>query len=188
MPRFGPQDWRTPPDFLRAVEGSWNAKIRGDLACTEENNVLDVRASDFQGPPPFLTEEEDSLTVDWAKAVRAGRFGPLGQRGLLWCNPPFRDLRPWVRKAEASARHLPSEWYIALLCPASLSTRWASEEIFNDRDGTDLTVHLLRPRLTFVGATHPYPKDLMMLVFGPSTEGNTFFVSWNWRTGEMRWV
>lgn len=186
MPRFGRQDWCTPPEFLAAVERDLGP-IRGDLACSEENNVLGLKSADFSRLPPFITEEENSLNTDWNLAIDAGRFGE--EPGVLWCNPPYSDIEPWVAKAGQTAGSMPTGWSITILCPASLSTAWARRTVFGRRSAARvLTVFLVYPRLTFVGAAHPYPKDLMLLRYERQEEhGNrrTSFVSWDWPSGEM---
>ena len=95
--------------------------------------------------------------------------------GLLWLNPPYANIAKWTEKCarwravEAGAA---SEQRIALLVPASVGSNWFAEHV----DGKALVI-FLRPRLTFVGHVDPYPKDLLLAIYGlpPGYE------CWRWR-------
>jgi hypothetical protein len=61
-----------------------------------------------------------------------------------------------------------------MLTPASIGTEWFRRHVLGRA-----FVLGLSPRLTFVGTTAPYPKDLMLTVWGgPYGPG---FGCWNWR-------
>ena len=52
--------------------------------------TLDVAANHYNAKcPRYFTIEDDGLAQSWA-----------GER--VWCNPPFSNIEPWVRKAWAS--------------------------------------------------------------------------------------
>ena len=59
-----------------------------------------------------------------------------------------------------------------MLVPASVGSCWFADHVF----GKALVLPL-RPRLVFVGETHPYPKDLMALAW----EGYAGFELWKWK-------
>ena len=84
-------------------------------------------------------------------------------------NPPFADIEPWARKCATTVR----VGRIFQLSPASIGTNWYAE-IAHGR----AHVVALSPRLTFVGETDAYPKDLMMLVWGAIKGG---FSTWRWK-------
>lgn len=131
------QDYATPRDFIRAVEARFG-RISWDLAADYTN---------YKGPEGrYFDLEDDSLKQDWHK---------LG--GLLWLNPPFKMLGPWIQKCS-------EEWIkgaqILLLAPASVGSNWFAEYIHGKHH-----VLFLSPRLTFDGCSDPYPKDLMLIHF-----------------------
>jgi hypothetical protein len=153
----------TPPEFLAAVERLYGP-ITEDLACTSENSVASVGY--------FHDEGADSLAPgnSWLEAV-TGRY-----RRLAWLNPPYSDIRPWVAKCEATAAaalEAGVQYRIAALLPASVGSSWFAEHVH-----LKCMVHFLSPRLTFVGHKNPYPKDLMLCVYGLCGVG---YRTWNWR-------
>lgn len=141
------QNFATPPEFVHAVEARFGA-ITVDLAASADNAKA----------PAWIDEERNSLLVDWHKFD-----------GLLWLNPPFAHIKPWARKCDVESA-LGAR--IALLVPASVGSEW-----FNDHVHGRALVLPLRPRLTFVGADDPYPKDLMLCVFGEPAG----FEPWRWK-------
>lgn len=145
----------TPADFLEAVHDRFgaNGAFDLDLACSEGN------CKGRRG----LFDRDDSLKADWDQRDNPG--------GLAWCNPPFGDLAPWVAKAAASTS--PDRGgRILVLVPASIGSRWFADHVHGKA-----LVLALSPRLTFVGHTAPYPKDLMLLVYGT----HPGFDVWRWK-------
>lgn len=118
-----------------------------DLACTEENRCAEFRLSG------------DALQEDWNSLP-----------GNLWCNPPFGDIAKWASKMADECRARP--FFAFLLVPASIGANWFSEHV-RDR----AVVLGLSPRLTFVGCSDPYPKDLALCVYGFGLRG---FDTWRW--------
>jgi phage N-6-adenine-methyltransferase len=157
MKRTGPsvkrgksfQGYQTPPEFIRAVELRFGL-IRYDLAATEDNRQA-LR---------FISPEQDAFTVEWHK---------LHSHGLLWLNPPYKNIRRWVKKCADEAV---LGAHIALLIPASVSTNYFADYVH----GYSLVMPI-RPRLVFVGETQPYPKDLMLCLY----RGTSGFEPWRWK-------
>jgi phage N-6-adenine-methyltransferase len=147
------QTVRTPPELLAAVVRRWG-KITWDLAATKENTVA----------PSFYTEEQNSLDQFWA-----------AHHGVLWCNPPFSNIRPWIEKANSS--ELQADATLLLLLPASISSEWYAEHSWK------AITHALRGRCTFVGHASVYPKDLMLLEWSRKSRSPEFlrFSIWDWR-------
>ena len=143
------QDWATPSEFLDAVEARFGT-LAIDLAARADNAVA----------PLWLDEAVDSLTVDWA-----------GLPGRRWLNPPFRHIAPWIAKA-AELEHDTHETIV--LVPASVGANWFADYVL-DR----ARVVFVRPRLTFVGASDPYPRDLMLAVYGRGVRRGV--EAWRWR-------
>lgn len=143
------QDYGTPPEFIAAVEKRFG-ELALDLAATRENKKALA----------CFTPEDDSLMHHWGTLL-----------GNLWLNPPFADITPWAEKAAKECS--PRAGFMFLLTPASVGTDWFREHV-----QPSAYVLGLSPRLTFEGTHDPYPKDLMLSVFGFGLRG---FDTWRWR-------
>ena len=130
-------------------------KLDVDLAASAENAKA----------PVFVTKEEDSLSVGWAERWPSGN---------LWLNPEFADIAPWAAKCREETCHRPWRRYgfIFLLTPASIGSEWYATHVH----GSAYTMGL-SPRLTFEGTSDPYPKDLMLSIYGYGLIG---FGAWRW--------
>lgn len=156
-PRTGPSVARhrstqvvgTPRNFLDAVERRFGPMVV-DLAATAENAKAAI----------FVTPEQDSLSADWSQLTWGNR----------WLNPPFGAIAPWAEKC-ARAWYSPSS-PILLLVPASIGANWFAEHVYEHA-----LVLALRGRVTFEGHTQPYPKDLILAVYGWPPG----FECWDWR-------
>jgi len=157
-PRTGPsinrhrsnQEIGTPREFLDACERRFG-QIDFDLAASAKNAVV----------PHYFTKAQDSLAQDWTM-----------KRGLLWLNPPFANITPWAEKCAETATPLTR---ILFLVPASVGSVWYARHVL-----PHAVVYGLRPRMKFVGSPDPYPKDLVLAVFGMGVTG---FGSWKWKQG-----
>lgn len=155
MPRQKPhrskQDYVTPPEFIEAVERRFGPLVC-DLAASAEN----ARA------PRFYDLARDSFSVPWASEHPTG---------TLWLNPPFADIEPWAEKCEfeSTIRH----GLILLLTPASIGSNWFAAHVHRKA-----VVLGLSPRMQFIGADDPYPKDLSLSVYGFGLWG---FDTWRWK-------
>lgn len=142
------QDYGTPWAFVRAC-GHRFGMPSWDLAASAENRKA----------PAHWDEAADSLKQDWTRC-----------EGTLWLNPPFGDIEPWAEKcALTSSRR---RGFILLLTPASVGSNWFARHVLGKA-----VVLGLSPRLTFEGTTAPYPKDLMLSVYGFGLHG---FDQWRW--------
>jgi phage N-6-adenine-methyltransferase len=122
---------------------------------------LDVAAShENTVGPRYYTKVEDGLRHPWD-----GR--------LNWCNPPFSKIAPWVEKARAEAEKVRTT---LVLVPASVGSNWWRDHVHQKCD-----VALLNGRLTFVGHTTPYPKDLALLVYCSNPFHAYGYCVWDWR-------
>jgi phage N-6-adenine-methyltransferase len=138
----------TPEVFMSAVRSRFDT-IYWDLAASAENAKA----------PKWISEQEDSLTLDW---------GALP--GNLWLNPPYSNIAPWA--AKCAERKNDARWTM-LLVPASVGSIW-----FQDHVAPNAFVLELVGRLTFVGHNQPYPKDLILAAFGFGVVGRA---AWKWR-------
>ena len=119
---------------------------------------LDAAASPLNAvAPTFYTEADNGLIQPWTS--------------WTWCNPPFSTIGPWAEKAW-------DETYLGvssmLLLPASVGSNWWKDYV----DGKAHVV-FLNGRITFVGATTPYPKDCALLIYNPQIRGG--YSIWTWR-------
>lgn len=153
-PHRSKQDYGTPLAFLDAVRKRFGL-IAADLAATSRNRVVTEFYDSDSGA-------EGSLSQTWAEDY------PVGN---LWLNPPFTNLGEWARKCSFEAPQ--RDGFILLLTPASVGSNWFAEHVHDKA-----MVFALRPRLTFVGCTDPYPKDLILSVYGMGMRG---FDCWRWQ-------
>ena len=74
-----PDDWATPPDFVRRVEEEFGAF------------ELDPCARPATAKAPrYFTKADDGLCQPWAPA-------------RVFCNPPYSSVEGWLRKAREEA-------------------------------------------------------------------------------------
>lgn len=118
-----------------------------DLAASEANAKADA----------WYDEEMNALARPWHQ-INA----PMG---MLWLNPPFDDIAPWAEKCAAECGQ-PGCAPILLLTPASVGTNWFRDFVFRHA-----LVFALNGRIKFVGSSDPYPKDLMLSVYGLGVTG-----------------
>ena len=150
---------QTPPEFLERVRNllkidDWAI----DLAANKHNTVCDV----------FLSKQHDALRSRW----RWQDF--VGAEQWAWLNPPFGRIEPWVQKTCETKGSLSNYAGIAVLLPASVGSNWWATYV-----DKQCLVLLLKGRLTFVGHTSPYPKDLVLLLYSlPVKPG---YEVWDWR-------
>lgn len=143
------QDYGTPREVIVAVERRFGL-IGFDLAASKENTVV----------PAHYDEASDSLKQSWSLSPRVR---------VAWINPPFANIRPWAEKCE-SVRDL-ARWTI-MLVPASMGSMWWRDHVLHKCQADGI------PRITFVGETIGYPKDLAILAYGFGVAGTGF---WDWR-------
>jgi hypothetical protein len=143
----------TPRALLDAVELRYG-RIAFDLAADTDNRVVPL----YFGPGSPLGE--DALARDWSL---------IGGDGPLWLNPPFGNISPFAKKC-AQHRH---EKTIAMLVPLT-TANWARDYVF-----PFAFVRGLNPRVTFVGHSQAFPKDVMVCVYGPGVPPG--FDCWRWR-------
>lgn len=145
------QDYGTPKALLNAVRDRLHiAEFDIDVAASQENAVC----------PKFFTEEDDALIQDWKVGT-----------GWNWLNPPFGQLELWTVKAKLEAE---KGAQTVMLVPVSPGSNWWAEYV-----EPFVYVSYLHGRVTFVGATGPYPKDTAILLYTPW--GVIGHEIWYWR-------
>lgn len=146
------QDYGTPWEFIRAVEARFG-RLTWDLAASLENRKA----------TSCFTKEQDTFKFHWDRDTVPG--------GTQWLNPEFSDLDPYVAKLTAECRY--RHGLTLLLTPASIGCGWFARHVLHKA-----MVIGLNPRLIFEGTTAPYPKDLMLSVYGYGLSG---FDQWRWQ-------
>lgn len=153
------QNWRTPPEFLRAVRWKFGP-IDFDLAASAGASVTGRTETSF-------TPEQDSLAQDWSQIWVPSHERP--HCPVRFLNPPFANLAPWAAKV-AGCRDLP-RWTL-MLVPASMGSKWWDQHVLGKCFAWGI------PRITFVGAETVYPKDLALIASGYGVHGQGY---WDWR-------
>lgn len=145
MPKQKPgqskQDYRTPPEFIDAVKTLLEIdRFDIDIAADDDNAVADCyfseRHSAFEAP-------------NW-----------VGEGGWNWLNPPYNNIKHWVRRAHAEAYF--DKVRTAVLIPASVGANWWRDYVHFKSE-----VLFLNGRITFQGCDAPYPKDCALLLYPP---------------------
>lgn len=153
----GVQDYATPPELMQAIERDF-AKIAFDLAATAENTKA-----------PFWIEKDfrgsGSLKVDWLADYNYHK-----SNGVLWLNPPFKTVRPWMEKCRDEAARGAR---ILSLTKASIGARWYREVV-----APNAASYILGSRVTFVGEAQGFTQDLMITEWGT---GKTGLGYWDWK-------
>ncbi len=162
------QDHATPQIFLHAVEQAFGAVPILDLAASGDNRKCET----------WIDAEENSLSVDWVERLAVVRRGLFRSTGDAWLNPPFRGVDPWMEKCKSeSARGM----RIVSLTLASLGTAWYRNHV----EGKALSL-VLRKRIAFVGQKDPFPKEVMITLWGFGLSGLGFWDPPAWAVKEER--
>ena len=105
-------------------------------------DLLDVQFDiDVAAPPNgvpwipatrFFTQADDGLSQEWS--------------GLVWCNPPYSDILPWVRRLNkhrngiALLPHLKSEWRTEVWESADGIVEYKFREVLFIHKGKEKTI------------------------------------------------
>ncbi len=155
------QDHATPPVLLGCIQSTFHCDLDLDLAASAENKKCER----------FISLEMDSLKQDWKKVLEEQESEEhefwREEYIAAWLNPPFRGVDPWMEKcAEESAKGC----RIVSLTLASLGTGWYRNHV----EGNALSL-VLRKRITFLGQKDPFPKELMVTLWGFGMTGLAFW-------------
>jgi hypothetical protein len=81
----------------------------------------------------WFSQADDGLTQDWA--------------GLVWCNPPYSDILPWVKRLNAHRNgvallpHTKGAWRREIWANADAIVEWSTiSEIKFNHNGKDKTI------------------------------------------------
>ena len=152
----GKQDYGTPQAFVDYVALRFGLFFFVDLAADDLNRKC----------PIHIGESRNSLTVDWkaeiqrtSQELHQAYYGdPAG-----WLNPPFKKNPPFMAKCHVEKD---KGTKIASLTLSSLGTNWFKEHCRNEALNL-----ILEDRMIFEGQTDPYPKELMLSLWGIGLTG-----------------
>ncbi len=136
-------DRETPPDVFDPLNEEFHFTL--DVAAARHNAKCRRYYTLGPGPlylarqlsifPEEFVGDQDSLGID-------GLAHTWGAGEVIWCNPPFSDIGPWVLKATREPAT------VAMLLPANRCEQpWWQEMIEPYRDGRGC---LLRPETRFL--------------------------------------
>lgn len=142
-------DRATLPEYVHQLEDRFG-KFTLDVAAAPHNTKCDR----------FFTKEQNGLAQSWANEQ-------------IWCNPPFSDIEPWVRKAW---REFEDTRGIVMILPANRTEQtWWQKLVEPRRDrGSGLTVEFLPGRMRFlypgqerIGPNERPPFGCCLLIWKP---------------------
>lgn len=151
------QDRATPQSLVNQIAQQFGVNFVFDLAASENNRKC----------INYINEFENSLSLPWAEKINAGRHEDPAC-GFL--NPPFKSVGPWMEKCKIESA---KGCKIISLTLSSLGSNWYRDHI----EGNALSL-ILRDRVTFDGCKDPFPKELMITLWGFGFSGLGF---WSWK-------
>lgn len=151
----GKQNYTTPAPFIELVQRRWGLEFMVDFAADSVNARC----------PEFITEEQNSLSINWNDALRAAvhKYGTYEHTPSGWLNPPFKKNPQFGAKAHAETD---AGLVLATLTLSSLGTNW-----FKDNFKNNALNLILEDRMIFEGEKDPYPKELMLSLWGLGLTG-----------------
>ncbi len=93
-------EWCTPREEWDKLDAEFHFTV--DVAADDDNHLCEK----------YYTKDTDGLKQDWRGEV-------------VWCNPPYSDIGPWVAKAAISS------CTTVMLLPPGIDTKWFHDWIWN---------------------------------------------------------
>ncbi|OIV46864.1 phage N-6-adenine-methyltransferase [Sodalis sp. TME1] len=138
--------WRTPSEVFQALDAEFGFCL--DAAADHDN----ARCRHY------LTEEDDALSCDWHT------------RGTIFCNPPYSNIMPWVKKAAEQCAV--QQQTIVMLLPSDTSTAWFAQA----QKTADEVRFITEVRLSFISAETGEKGK------AGNSKGSVLFIWRPWRT------
>jgi len=130
--------WNTPPEVLDPI------RAFSAIALDPCPNASSIVGADRVC--------EDGLAENWNEAA-----------GLVFVNPPYSDVTPWIRRAAGEAARGVE---VAVLLPADTSTRWFHDDLVaRDKHHADAILYYRR-RIRFLGAKGSPKFPSLLAYFG----------------------
>lgn len=142
-------DWQTPDAIFHPLDDIFRFNV--DAAADEDNAKCAV----------FYTEQVSAFDYDWRH--------DFGNMTSVWCNPPYKDIAPWLEKANEECKRGAT---VVLLIPNSRDTKWYHDIIVPAKKAGYCRTYSYRGRIKFVdpnpGTRRQSPKQgNMLVVFTP---------------------
>lgn len=133
--------WQTPKFVFDYYNKRFN--LRMDVAASDNNKLCDM----------WMTKDDNALNTSWSV------WGN-------WCNPPYSDIMPWVKKA---IKEMGRGCLTVMLIPADTSVKWFKAAFENCTE-----CHFISGRLSFINAETQKPvngnnKGSVVFIFDPSS-------------------
>lgn len=153
------QDRATPQSLVDLIAQRFGVEFVIDLAASAENKKTEC----------YIGEEINSLAMNWDLAISEIDYDDMIPR-CAWLNPPFKSVGPWMEKCKIESA---KGCKIISLTLSSLGSNWFRDHV----EGNAMTF-ILRDRVTFEGCKDPFPKELMISLWGFKMTGLGF---WGWK-------
>lgn len=146
-------NWGTPDDFYSVIDRIYGPQM--DVCATKEN----AKCLRFIQPPDEHGDSDGCIGVDAFK-VDWGRW-----REVVWCNPPYSKLGPWLARARQQAESL--RITTIFLSHVSTGSKWFAEHAPYAAD-----LLLCNPRINFdpppgVTVNNGNDRDSMLWLITP---------------------
>ena len=127
-------EWETPQDFFNKLDTLYNFTL--DPCCTPQTAKC----------PKYYTLADDGLVQSWANE-------------RVFVNPPYGDIKTWVKKAYDEAMHNGS--LVVMLIPARTDTRYWHDYIMKGAG----SIYFVKGRLKFGTSVNAAPFPSAVVVF-----------------------
>ena len=138
-------EWETPSDLFNKLNNLFHFTL--DACANNENKKCDN----------YFSKKDNGLIQKW--------------EGIVWCNPPYSDVKTWVVKASK----LEAETCVFLV-PARVDTKW-----FQNNIKQASVVCFIKGRLKFSNSKNSAPFPSCLIIFGNcSKEQFNSLISLGW--------
>jgi len=142
-------EWVTPQSLFDELNDEFSFTL--DAAATYENTKCRLYYGKHRDR--FI----DGLDLSW--------HHPSNMSHVVWCNPPYGNIKEWVKKAAWES--ISSDLTSVLLLPARTDTKWFHEYIYK----SNREIRFIKGRLRFSSSKNSAPFPSMIVVFRPTYEG-----------------
>lgn len=131
------QEYETPKKLFNKLNKEFNFTI--DVCADTYNKKVEN----------FYSEKDNALIKDW--------------NGVCWMNPPYKDLKIWVKKAYKESL---KGAIVVCLIPARTNTNWWHEYCMKGE------IRFIKGRPKFEGCKYGLPQPLAIVIFGREYKGS----------------
>lgn len=147
--------WQTPKFVFDYYDKRFSFNL--DMAASEKNHLCNY----------YLTESDDALLYESMDSVIDTMAIDDGLDPVVWCNPPYSNLKPWVKSMVAFSKVFKMK--IVTIVPADTSVQW-----FKLAFESCTECHFISGRLAFINAVTQKPvsgnnKGSVVFIFDPES-------------------